>query len=309
MHDFDLGAIDLNLLVVLQVLLEERSVSRTARRIGRSQSATSHALARLRQQLDDPLLVSVQGRMEPSPRARELAPGLARSLAALRDALASASASFSPGETTRKFRLAGPDFLSSSAARLIAAVTRQAPRSRIEFLGTGRSMVEDTIVGALDAFVAPARTIGAGELEVAEVGRLEFWTFGRKGHPAFARWSEAEWGAWPHVLVRTDASRGGPVDKAAARRQIERRIGAVLPRFSMVAPVLADSDLLFTGPRAAVAAAVEVGALDAREPPLAIPPIDLALYTSARLADDPALAWFRPLAETVLRSELASHAA
>jgi DNA-binding transcriptional LysR family regulator len=68
-----LRSIDLNLLVVLDALVEEPSVRHTASRIGLSQSATSHALERLRKLLDDELLVRTSTGMEPTPRALELA--------------------------------------------------------------------------------------------------------------------------------------------------------------------------------------------------------------------------------------------
>lgn len=67
MNDVQLHGIDLNLLVTFKVLMEEGSVLRAAERLGRTPSAVSHALGRLRQQLDDPLLVRVGGKMQPSP--------------------------------------------------------------------------------------------------------------------------------------------------------------------------------------------------------------------------------------------------
>ncbi len=69
---------DLNLLVVLHVLLEERSVTRTGERLGRTQSAISNALKRLRDHLDDPLLVRTPEGLSPTPRAVELQPMVAR---------------------------------------------------------------------------------------------------------------------------------------------------------------------------------------------------------------------------------------
>lgn len=68
----NLTAIDLNLLVALDALISEAHVGRAARRIGRSQPTTSHALKRLRTLFDDPLLVQVGSRMELTPRAAGL---------------------------------------------------------------------------------------------------------------------------------------------------------------------------------------------------------------------------------------------
>src|SRR3954470_19477030 len=78
-----LSAIDLNLLVILRALLRERHVTRAARQVGLSQSATSHALSRLRELCGDPLLVRHGRSLELTPRATQLLPGLERGLSEL----------------------------------------------------------------------------------------------------------------------------------------------------------------------------------------------------------------------------------
>ena len=72
MNEIDLRRFDLNLLVVFDVLMAERSVTRAAERLGRTQSAVSHSLARLRHGLGDPLLLKGNRRMEPTPFALAL---------------------------------------------------------------------------------------------------------------------------------------------------------------------------------------------------------------------------------------------
>ena len=79
--------LDLNLLRVFDILMEVHSVSRAADRLGLTQSAVSHALARLREQLDDPLFVRARGGLIPTARAREIAPKVREGLASLRDAV------------------------------------------------------------------------------------------------------------------------------------------------------------------------------------------------------------------------------
>ena len=99
MHDVHLASIDLNLLVALDALLEERHVTRAARRIGRTQSATSHSLARLREILGDPLLVRSGAVLVPTPRAIELAGPVRAILDAIRRTLAGAR--FEPATASR----------------------------------------------------------------------------------------------------------------------------------------------------------------------------------------------------------------
>ena len=93
MTEAQLRGMDLNLLVVLDVLLEERSVSRAASRLSLTQSATSRALSRLREQFDDPLLVRTQSGMLPTWRALALEEGLRRTLRELSSITSKASAS------------------------------------------------------------------------------------------------------------------------------------------------------------------------------------------------------------------------
>ncbi len=100
----NLRTIDVNLLVVLDALIEERSVSRASQRLGLSQSATSHALGRLRRLVGDELLVRRGVGMEPTPRALRLAGPLRLALQGMEDALAPER--FEPGAADTAFTLA-----------------------------------------------------------------------------------------------------------------------------------------------------------------------------------------------------------
>ena len=103
--------------VVLDVLLQERNVTRAAKRLHRTQSATSHALGRLREQLGDPILVRVGGEMRPTPKAERLAGEVSRILRTIGRVLAQEGA-FDPATTDRVFTLAGPDFVAAMKARV-----------------------------------------------------------------------------------------------------------------------------------------------------------------------------------------------
>jgi DNA-binding transcriptional LysR family regulator len=109
MHRIDLKKLDLNLLVVFDMLMHERSVSRAADRLGLTQPAISHALARLRAQIGDPLLVRMGGRMEPTPFAINLDESMRPHLAGLARAFESKE-TFDPATSRRVFRIVLPDF-------------------------------------------------------------------------------------------------------------------------------------------------------------------------------------------------------
>ena len=104
----NLAGLDLNLLVTLDALLREKSVTRAARDVGLSQPAMSHALARLRELLGDALLVRAGRRMETTPRAEALRQPLASALAHVREVF-EGGPRFDPTTSQRQFRISGGD--------------------------------------------------------------------------------------------------------------------------------------------------------------------------------------------------------
>ncbi len=129
MHQIDLSDIDLNLLVVLDVLLEERNVTRTAERLHRTQSAMSHALGRLREQLQDPILVRVSGQMRPTPKAGRLQPEVRRLLRSI-ERMLSDREQFDPQLSRRIFTVVAPDFVATVLPALMQSILREAPGGR-----------------------------------------------------------------------------------------------------------------------------------------------------------------------------------
>lgn len=149
------NGLDLNLLLALQVLLEERNVTRAARRLNISQPAMSAALARLRDYFQDDILV-VQGRqMHPTAQAESLAGPVRKFLADL-DALLSSSANFDPATTQRTFRLVASDYITAS---VIGALTRRlagiAPRIRLEIMLPCEEAAQLVMEGQADLIITP----------------------------------------------------------------------------------------------------------------------------------------------------------
>src|SRR5262245_1943086 len=127
MNETHIDLRDLNLLAVLDAVLTEGSNRAAAARLGVTQSAVSHALARLRQRLGDPLVVPSGGRMVPTPLAESLAPALREALENLGGALRGARG-FAPGTSTRTFWLSSADLAGMVVLPpLIQALTRVAP--------------------------------------------------------------------------------------------------------------------------------------------------------------------------------------
>lgn len=292
MHDIDLRRIDLNLLVIFEVLMAERNVTRAAARLARSQSAVSHALARLRGQVGDPLLVMVGGQMRPSPYAEALVEEVRPILAGLRRVLAPARA-FEPSTSDRSFRVAIPDLAPSVFAALAERVLRLAPRARVEWVVRDAQVQLRVVEGQVDLALLPQVVPLAEGISAEAIPALRWATFARRGHPALRRWNQAAWQRWPHVAVRVSLGVASPV--AAAAGPAPRRIVAWVPHFSAVAPLLARTDLIATLPLMAMIDSLDRHGLVALPVPFAVEPMHHRLLWSRRLDADPAIAWIRSL--------------
>ena len=202
MHEIDIAATDLNLLVVLDVLLQERNVTRAAKRLHRTQSATSHALGRLREQLGDPILVRVGGEMRPTPKAERLAGEVSRILRTIGRVLAQEGA-FDPATTDRVFTLAGPDFIAATLPFLLAHMAKVTPTAGVELVPAAPGMLRDVADGRVDVAIAPASVPKPDGLRSADLVSLDWAVYARGDHPAARAWGVKAWAAYPHVRVRT----------------------------------------------------------------------------------------------------------
>jgi LysR family transcriptional activator of mexEF-oprN operon len=155
MNEIDLRRFDLNLLIVFEVLMAERSVTRAAERLSRTQSAISHSLARLRDQLGDPLLIKGGRRMQPTAFALEFLEQVRPILRNIQRVLSPRHA-FDPATSRRMFRLSAPDFALTLFTRLLARLRAEAPHVSIEWTGLRSSLLSDLAEGQIDVAIAPA---------------------------------------------------------------------------------------------------------------------------------------------------------
>ncbi len=291
MNRIQLRDVDLNLLVVLDVLLRERSVTRAADRLDLTPSAVSHALNRLRKLFDDELLLRDGRRMRPTVRAEGLAETLPRVLQQLARTIA-APEPFRPATSTRTFRLAAPDFIAPLVPTLLHDVQGTAPGVGVELAPYSPVAVRELAEGRCDALIAPD-AIRNEDLRGQPLGTWPWAVYGRKGHPAFADWSSEAWSTYPHLRVHTSGGRGqSPVDRRASELGIRRSVGAMVPNFSVAAPILAQTDLLLTVPSVAMGDTAVAFHLDRREIPFDLPDMGLALFRSAAEGDEPGARWF-----------------
>lgn len=292
----DLRSIDLNLLLALDALLAEQSVSRAARRLGLGQPAASAALARLRKLLGDPLLIRVGSGMVRSELAERLAPMLAEALSRLSAVLDNAAA-FEPATATRGFVMAGTDYTSPLILPgLLARMRREAPGVSLRVRGYGKSELPGLLATravdlAIGVFRPPPETLVATSLfEETLVGLASQATAGRLPMPL----TPEGFAALPFALFTVNGDAIGVGDNALAPMGLRRRVMLALPHLAALPAVLAASDMVAVVP-SRFARTVCSETLTMFELPVAFPRFDVQLLWSPATRSDGGLAWLRRL--------------
>lgn len=237
--------LDLNLLIALDALLDEQSVSRAAERLHISQPAMSAALGRLRTHLDDPVLIAHGKRMVPSPQALRIKPLLSSILADI-DAMVLSAARFDPATSNRRFRIGTSDYLMSVIyAPLMARLAREAPGVGLQFLQPADEIVTMLDKGELDMLILP--DINASLDHPCEpLFEEEFVVAGWSGNPVFAAGMTLEaFSAAGHVAVELGrVARASFAETHLRQLGIPRRIELIASSFLVVPELLVGTQRL-----------------------------------------------------------------
>src|ERR1022692_467906 len=145
--------LDLNLLIVLDALFAEKNITRTGERIHLSQSATSGALARLRDYFNDDLLTQIGNKMVLTPLAEDLAQPV-RAILQQVDLVVNRVPNFNPAASTRNFRLMMSDYAASVLMpRVLPRVQELAPKITFELLSNAEHPAEFLERGEVDLLI------------------------------------------------------------------------------------------------------------------------------------------------------------
>jgi DNA-binding transcriptional LysR family regulator len=297
-----LADLDLNLLIALDALLRERSVTRAGAALGLSQPAMSHALARLRELLGDELLVRQVHDMVPTPRAEALAAPLREVLRDIEDLLGEPRA-FDPGEADRELVLAMTDLGEITLLPALIARLRVGRRLRLRVRALAAEVPEPALASgdidlAIGTFLAPPPA-----MRVSTLYREEFMSIARRGHPGLATaMTAAHFAALPHLLVASPGDGPGVVDAVLAAAGLRRDVVVRTPHFLSVAALVASSDLIATVPTRVADAACRREDVVAFAPPVEVPGFDVQMFWHPRRDRDPALRWLRDQVRDAIRA-------
>ena len=286
----DLRRIDLNLLVILDALLGEQHVTRAAERLHLSQPAVSHALARLRDLLGDPLLVRAGSGLMPTARALELAAPLAEILAQVQSLLAPNT--FDPASARRTFRLAMSDYGAAIILPgLIRTLRAEAPGIDLQISHASREgMVEGLLNGDIDlaAGVLPELP---GELSSTPLFEERYvCLLDRQSLPAGGVLDLPTYLSRPHVLLEMRGSGTPEIERTLTALRERRRVAISLPHWSVAPELISGTDLILTVASRGLRD-IDEQSLIVVPPPFHIPSFTFVLVWHKRRGGDQALNW------------------
>lgn len=281
---------DLNLLVVLDALLRERSVSRAAERLSLTQPAISNALNRLRSQLDDEVMIRTAHGMQPTALAKSLEEPIRRALRQIESSL-NANLAFEPAQAETRFTLALTDYVELMLMPALAAhLESVAPQITIKVVDLGREF--------------PLQALESGEVDLA-VGRFTELP-ARASH---RRWLEEDlviladqstelpdpidvdaFTRLRHLWV-SGAQTKGMVDSWLESEGLSRVLSYVTPNYMMAPHLVAATGMAVVLPRRFALKYQRLLKLQVRELPMALGSFALDIAWAGLRDKDPALQW------------------
>ncbi len=291
-------SIDLNLLVALDALLSEASVTRAAERMNLSPPAMSRTLARIRHVLGDPVLVRAGRALVPTPRAEALRPQLRQLIEQAQGLLHDDAAALAT--SARSFGIRCSETVAELfAAPLLAAMRAQAPGISLRFMPEGAEDVGALRDGAVDLDIGLLGPSGP-EIRVRALFSDRFVVVLREGHALLgAPLSAAAFAAAAHIAVSRRGRAQGPVDRLLAEQGLRREVVLVVPSMMPALRLAAESELLATvSLRAARWAAARGLAIRTLELPWSTGQVQISQSWHPRFERDPA---HRCLRDTVQR--------
>ncbi len=295
------GAFDLNLLIVFDAVMRDRSVTRAGSRIGLSQPAMSHALNRLRYLLKDELFVRSPQGMVPTPRAEALADPLRNALNEMQ--LALEPAAFDPAASDRRFTIAVHNYAAVVLTPpLVAAVSAAAPAVRLDLRPSGTLDIAELLDrGDLDLALGSRESPGE-RFATAALLEDDFVIVMRRGHPAVRRkLTAAAVATLPYLDVSSNPEDASVKERWLAERGFVRRVALRAPFLSAPA-ILVQSDMIAILSRRIAQELTRNHPLQIREPPSESPRVPTVMLWHRRMDRQPAHRWLRDVVLSVTRA-------
>lgn len=292
-----LDRFDLNLLVVLDTLLQERNVTRASERLFIGQSATSAALKRLRDHFDDDLLVPVGRRLELTPLAKGLILPVRETLLKARQAISSRP-EFDPAQERRQIKLRASDYVVSQlVAPALSVLAKTAPGIRLDLVRPGPTVFEEFERGGVELLILPQQYARRLDHPSKELMRDDQVCLTCKSHQLVGQdLTMEEYLSYGHVVVRLGDENSIPFeDWFLPRHGRQRTVEVTVDSFCLVPYVLQGTNRIATVHRRLAEDACKRFALHLFQPPFPISPLVELLFWPRHMDQDPAHVFVRQL--------------
>jgi DNA-binding transcriptional LysR family regulator len=286
-----LNRFDLNTLVTLKVLLDERHVTRAGEKLNLTQSAVSRILAKLRQDFDDPLLVKSGKHLALTAKSERLYMPLTQLLEQVNGLLLPET--FDPLTAKGGIRIATNDYGTHALLpRLIPLLNEAAPGIRVTALDLRSNLLDELEENKVDLIIGGV-TAPAQNIYQRVVAKDGFQGLVRKGHPLASGMSLEQYVEQDHVMISPKGSGPSEVDEILKKMGLERNVAVRMPHFFAALEIIANTDFMILLPTHFVRRYVDAEKFAIINPPFEIPTFDVSMFWHARMHHEPLHCWFR----------------
>ncbi|WFU05165.1 LysR family transcriptional regulator (plasmid) [Rhizobium sp. CB3171] len=285
---------DLNLLPVFLALMEERSVTRAAARLGITQPALSNSLNRLRETLRDPLFIRERYGIKPTQLAEEIAPTIEAALAQLDDLILNQQ-EFRPAEAERLFTLAPNSYVELVLMPALVAKMRElAPGIKLRMTAFGNDLAETGVVSGSTAMVLGRIVDPPNNLVVQHLMDDGLACVVRRDHPDIDdSISREQYESLKHVNVLPPGRLRVGLFQALGQQNLKREVAVSVTHFLAVPAMLAVTDYCATLPRLICRSLDGDSRLKVLPTPVDLGTFPVEMAWHVRYRHDPAHRWLR----------------
>ncbi len=286
-----LNRFDLNTLVALKLLLDERHVTRAAEKLSLTQSAVSRILAKLRQDFDDPLLVKSGKHLSLTPKAERLYLPLSKVLEQVTGLLLPES--FDPLIAKGSIRIATNDYGTHALLpRLIPLLNEAAPGIQITALDSRSNLMAELEENKVDLILG-GETAPSPNIYQRVVASDGFKGLVRKGHPYEEAMTLEQYLSLNHIMISPKGTGPSEVDELLKKKGLTRNVAVRMPHFFPALEIIANTDFMILLPEHFVRRYVDTKKFTAITPPFEVPSFDVSMFWHARMHHEPLHSWFR----------------
>ena len=297
-------SIDLNLLRVFDVVMREGSLTRAATRLGRTQSAISHSIAKLRILFSDNLFVREGGLMRPTPRAIDLAVEISDALDRIR-ATIDRHQKFVAADTRRTFRIGLLDYHGAILIpRLLQRFRQIAPLASINVIPTSKEEAGKLVLKRkIDCAIIPNFEARDANLRLSEVGQDELLCAIWSGSDivrqplTLARYLSAT-----HLQISADGESEGVADIVLREMGLYRRVVGTIPNYLVIPHALRGTDLIAHCADSVGLLLEQHNQVELVKPPISLPRLPIILIVHQQMTSDPATNWLTQLIREIYAS-------